>query len=52
MTHDEGIHASSPDRPEAAGPHVLPRPVAAVIGGGGVLGAAHAGIGYAAGAVQ
>ncbi len=33
--------------PESAGLRALPRPVAVVVGGGGVLGAAHAGVGYA-----
>lgn len=41
MTRDEGTHAPLP------GLSALPRPVAAVIGGGGVLGAAQVGIGYA-----
>jgi NTE family protein len=47
MTRDEGIHAPLSDRAESAGLRALPRPVAAVIGGGGVLGAAQVGIGYA-----
>ncbi|MGP4105234.1 patatin-like phospholipase family protein [Nonomuraea sp. KM90] len=47
MTRDEGMHAPSSDRPESTGLGALPRPVAAVIGGGGVLGAAQVGIGYA-----
>jgi NTE family protein len=33
--------------PTSAGLGALPRPVAAVVGGGGVLGAAHVGVGYA-----
>jgi NTE family protein len=41
----------SPTRPvgdlNAAGLRALPRPVAVVVGGGGVLGAAHVGVGYA-----
>ncbi|MEU8385154.1 patatin-like phospholipase family protein, partial [Streptosporangium sp. NPDC048865] len=41
----------APGRPDAvagpAGLHTLPRPVAAVVGGGGVLGAAQVGVGYA-----
>jgi NTE family protein len=47
MTRDEGMRTPSPDRPQASGLSALPRPVAAVIGGGGVLGAAQVGIGYA-----
>ncbi|WP_460070486.1 patatin-like phospholipase family protein [Streptomyces sp. YKOK-I1] len=33
--------------PPTAGLHTLPRPVAVVVGAGGVLGAAHIGVGYA-----
>jgi NTE family protein len=38
---------TSPARPQPAGLHALPRPVAVAVGGGGVLGAAHVGVGYA-----
>ncbi|WP_197973494.1 patatin-like phospholipase family protein [Streptomyces gossypiisoli] len=39
---------ASPSRDSAsAGLHALPRPVAVVVGAGGVLGAAHVGVGYA-----
>ncbi|MFI7708052.1 patatin-like phospholipase family protein [Nonomuraea sp. NPDC049480] len=51
MTGHEGTRAPSPIRPdeglEPVGLRALPRPVAAVVGGGGVLGAAHVGVGYA-----
>ncbi|MFF7547155.1 hypothetical protein ACFZCU_26495 [Streptomyces canus] len=33
--------------PTTVGLHTLPRPVAVVVGAGGVLGAAHIGVGYA-----
>ncbi|MDQ0757762.1 NTE family protein [Streptomyces canus] len=36
-----------PPHPTTAGLRALPRPVAAVVGAGGVLGAAHIGVGYA-----
>lgn len=36
-----------PGNPETTGLHALPRPVAVVVGAGGVLGAAHIGVGYA-----
>ncbi|MGQ4386265.1 patatin-like phospholipase family protein [Streptomyces sp. SAS_270] len=36
-----------PENPEPLGLRALPRPVAVVVGAGGVLGAAHVGIGYA-----
>jgi NTE family protein len=36
-----------PGDPQPAGLRALPRPVAIVVGGGGVLGAAHVGVGYA-----
>lgn len=45
MTGDEGTPTPSSSRP--AGLRALPRPVAAVVGGGGVLGAAQVGVGYA-----
>jgi NTE family protein len=41
MTSDNGTH------PPSSGLRALPRPVAAVIGGGGVFGAAQVGVGYA-----
>ncbi|MFB4278309.1 patatin-like phospholipase family protein [Nonomuraea sp. MTCD27] len=48
---DERARSSSSSRPDggpvAAGLHALPRPVALVVGGGGVLGASHVGVGYA-----
>ncbi len=51
MTSDSGTCPQPSDRPadgrESAGLRALPRPVAAVVGGGGVLGAAHVGVGYA-----
>ncbi|XVQ09679.1 patatin-like phospholipase family protein [Spirillospora sp. CA-255316] len=51
MTGDKGTRppSSSPPAggPRSAGLPALPRPVAAVLGGGDVLGAAHVGIGYA-----
>ncbi|MEU2431454.1 patatin-like phospholipase family protein [Streptomyces sp. NPDC007861] len=37
----------SPVGPAPVGLHALPRPVAVVVGAGGVLGAAHVGVGYA-----
>ncbi|WP_232838277.1 patatin-like phospholipase family protein [Streptomyces geranii] len=37
----------APTEPEPTGLHSLPRPVAVVVGAGGVLGAAHVGVGYA-----
>ncbi|WP_399894354.1 patatin-like phospholipase family protein [Streptomyces sp. BBFR51] len=47
----DGARSPSPGRPPGAssttGLHTLPRPVAAVVGAGGVLGAAHVGIGHA-----
>lgn len=47
----EGASAASSGRPSgnlsSAGLRALPRPVAVVVGGGGVLGAAHVGVGYA-----
>ncbi|MFC6084556.1 patatin-like phospholipase family protein [Sphaerisporangium aureirubrum] len=46
MPGDEGTRSSSSGRP-GEGLRALPRPVAAVVGGGGVLGAAHVGAGYA-----
>ncbi|MFB4278684.1 MULTISPECIES: patatin-like phospholipase family protein [unclassified Nonomuraea] len=42
----ERAHSSPSSRPPV-GLHALPRPVAVVVGGGGVLGAAQVGIGYA-----
>ena len=51
MTGDRGTEPRSSNRPagapKSAGLHALPRPVAAVVGGGGVLGAAQVGVGYA-----
>ncbi|MBF8185998.1 patatin-like phospholipase family protein [Nonomuraea sp. K274] len=51
MTGDEGTRFSPPSRPDEVptpvGLDALPRPVAAVVGGGGVLGAAQVGVGYA-----
>jgi NTE family protein len=51
VTGDSGTCPQPPDRPadgrEWAGLRALPRPVAAVVGGGGVLGAAQVGVGYA-----
>src|SRR5689334_1866302 len=51
MTGDNGAIPSSssrpPGNPTSAGLRALPRPVAVVVGAGGVLGAAHVGIGYA-----
>lgn len=51
MTGDRGAIPSSssrpPGNPTSAGLRALPRPVAVVVGAGGVLGAAHVGIGYA-----
>ncbi len=40
-------HFGSSGGDSAAGLHALPRPVAVVVGAGGVLGAAHVGVGYA-----
>ncbi|MGJ6970028.1 patatin-like phospholipase family protein, partial [Streptosporangium sp. G11] len=51
MTGDAGTRLSASSRPVAGlqpvGLRALPRPVAAVVGGGGVLGAAQVGVGYA-----
>ncbi|GAA1287687.1 patatin [Planotetraspora silvatica] len=51
MRGDEGTRSSLPSRADngsnSAGLRALPRPVAVVVGGGGVLGAAHVGIGHA-----
>jgi NTE family protein len=51
MTSDRWTRPHSPSRPtgdpNSAGLRALPRPVAVVVGGGGVLGAAHVGVGYA-----
>jgi hypothetical protein len=51
VTGDSGTCPQPSDRPadgrESAGLRALPRPVAAVVGGGGVLGAAQVGVGYA-----
>ncbi|GII58569.1 hypothetical protein Pth03_69580 [Planotetraspora thailandica] len=51
MTVGERKHASSAGRPykslKPLGLRALPHPVPAVVGGGGVLGAAHVGVGYA-----
>jgi NTE family protein len=51
MRGDQGSPASSLRQPttelSSSGLRALPRPVAAVVGGGGVLGAAHVGVGYA-----
>ncbi|MER5183691.1 patatin-like phospholipase family protein [Streptomyces sp. NPDC002896] len=51
MTGDKGTHPLSssrpPEDPTSAGLRALPRPVAVVVGAGGVLGAAHVGVGYA-----
>ncbi|HEX6359274.1 patatin-like phospholipase family protein [Actinophytocola sp.] len=37
----------APEDPPSTGWHALPRPVAVAVGGGGVLGAAHVGVGHA-----
>lgn len=42
-----GDSGQLPGNPTTAGLHTLPRPVAVVVGAGGVLGAAHIGVGYA-----
>ncbi|WP_440071519.1 patatin-like phospholipase family protein [Streptosporangium sp. OZ121] len=51
MKGDEGTRSSASSRPDAGrkpvGLGALPRPVAAVVGGGGVFGAAQVGVGYA-----
>jgi NTE family protein len=51
MAGDNGARPLSSSRAPAdstsAGLHALPRPVAVVVGAGGVLGAAHVGVGYA-----
>lgn len=51
MTGDRGARSLSSGHPSeglvSAGLRALPRPVAAVVGAGGVLGAAHVGVGYA-----
>lgn len=51
MTGDKGTRplssGRSPGDPTSAGLRALPRPVAVVVGAGGVLGAAHVGVGYA-----
>ncbi|GEC09855.1 hypothetical protein SSP24_75100 [Streptomyces spinoverrucosus] len=51
MTDDKGTRSlsshRSPEDPESAGVRALPRPVAVAVGAGGVLGAAHVGVGYA-----
>lgn len=51
MTGDKGARPLSSSHPSevlvSAGLRALPRPVAAVVGAGGVLGAAHVGVGYA-----
>ncbi|MFI7125079.1 patatin-like phospholipase family protein [Nonomuraea sp. NPDC050153] len=51
MTGDEETRPPSPSRPDGGpkpvGLRALPRPVAVVVGGGGVLGAAQVGLGYA-----
>ncbi|MFI9842071.1 patatin-like phospholipase family protein [Nonomuraea sp. NPDC051941] len=51
MTDDERTRSSSSSRPDAGpqpvGLRALPRPVAVVVGGGGVLGAAQVGVGWA-----
>ncbi|MFF3464659.1 patatin-like phospholipase family protein [Streptomyces sp. NPDC002619] len=50
MTGDKGTRSLSPTqstRDPSAGLRALPRPVAVVVGAGGVLGAAHVGLGYA-----
>ncbi|WP_238431964.1 patatin-like phospholipase family protein [Streptomyces cavernae] len=51
MTGGKGTLALSSSRPPgdhaSAGLRALPRPVAVVVGAGGVLGAAHVGVGYA-----
>ncbi|MGP3961069.1 patatin-like phospholipase family protein [Nonomuraea sp. 3N208] len=51
VTYRRRLASSSSSRPDegpnSAGLHALPRPVAVVVGGGGVLGAAQVGVGYA-----
>lgn len=51
MTGDKGarplLSSHPPGGQTSAGLRALPRPVAAVVGAGGVLGAAHVGVGYA-----
>ncbi|MGO4423807.1 patatin-like phospholipase family protein, partial [Streptomyces sp. MCAF7] len=51
MTGDKGMRplpwSQPPEDPTSAGLRALPRPVAVVVGAGGVLGAAHVGLGYA-----
>ena len=51
MTGEKGTgpppSSEPPDDPTSAGLRTLPRPVAVVVGAGGVLGAAHVGVGHA-----
>ncbi|MFD7407158.1 patatin-like phospholipase family protein [Streptomyces sp. NPDC059866] len=51
MTRDRGTRPQSssplPEDPASVGLRALPRPVAAVVGAGGVFGATHVGVGYA-----